>query len=91
MTGSLRYRIVILPDADKDIQLLSKNEPKAYTKVRGFINELCEHPTTGTGHPKPLGADKIGLWSRRITRKHRLVYKIDGEDISSCYFRLWAL
>jgi len=40
-----------------------------------LLVELQEHPFTGTGHPKPLGENKSGQWSRRISKKHRLVYK----------------
>lgn len=32
------------------------------------------HPFTGIGKPEPLKGDLSGLWSRRITREHRLVY-----------------
>jgi toxin YoeB len=43
--------------------------------------DMQEHPTTGIGHPEPLGADRKGQWSRRITQKHRLVYEIDDGSI----------
>lgn len=35
----------------------------------------------GTGHPKPLGSNRVGEWSRKITDKHRLIYTIDNEQI----------
>jgi toxin YoeB len=44
-----------------------------------LIDELWEHPETGTGHAKPLGDDKVGQWSRKITEKHRLIYEIQNE------------
>lgn len=77
----MRYQIIILPEANEDIQFLKRNEPQAFIKVMKLIMELQEHPKTGTGHPKPLGGDRSGQWSRRITRKHRLVYEIEGERI----------
>jgi toxin YoeB len=43
-----------------------------------------EHPTVGTGQPEKLKHDLIGLYSRRIDKKHRLVYSIK-EDIVSVY------
>jgi toxin YoeB len=75
------YEIIILPTADKDIQFLKKNEPQAYKKAIKLIGELQEHPEIGTGHPKPLGGDRSGQWSRRITDKHRLIYEIQEEKI----------
>lgn len=31
---------------------------------------------TGLGHPEPLKGKPKGRWSREITKKHRLVYRI---------------
>ena len=46
-----------------------------------FIEELCEHPKTGTGHPEPLKGKPVGRWSREISKKHRLVYRIFDHDV----------
>ena len=43
--------------------------------------ELHIHPQTGTGHPEPLRGDSLGQWSRRITKKHRLVYQILNREV----------
>ncbi len=45
-----------------------KNEPKAFAKAQTLIEELKEHPRTGTGHPEQLSGDRAGQWSRRITQ-----------------------
>lgn len=50
------------------------------TKINSLINEIEEHPTTGTGKPEALRGNRKGQWSRRITREHRLIYEIH-EDI----------
>lgn len=77
----MRYSISISPDAEKDIVILAKSEPKAFLKVQKLIDELREHPTTGTGHPEPLKGQPEGRWSRRITKKHRLIYQIFETEI----------
>lgn len=76
------YKIIILPTADRDIKTLKKSEPAAFKKVMQLVLELEEHPSTGTGHPKPLGSDRSGQWSRRIDKKHRLIYRIDDDVIT---------
>ena len=76
------YRVIILPTADKEIKMLKKNEPLSYQKVMRLTRELSQHPTTGTGHPKPLGGDRAGQWSQRISQKHRLVYEIQEEVVT---------
>lgn len=70
------YTVIVKPQAKKDLEVLKKSEPRYYQKAERLIRELDEHPTTGTGHPKPLGGDRQGQWSRRISGKHRLVYEI---------------
>ena len=70
------YRIVLKEQAELDLIRLAKNEPKAFAKAQRFIEELREHPKTGTGHPEPLKGKPEGRWSREISKKHRLVYQI---------------
>ena len=55
--------------------------PKAFQKAVRLLNELSEHPKTGTGSPEPLRGDRSGQWSRRITNKHRLVYEIQELEV----------
>ena len=64
-----------------DIAKLKKSEPAAYKKVVAFIEELKEHPKTGTGHPEPLKGKPEGRWSRQISKKHRLVYRIYETEV----------
>ncbi|MBO7597638.1 MAG: Txe/YoeB family addiction module toxin [Bacteroidales bacterium] len=75
------YRIVNTPRADDDMVKLAKSEPKAFAKAQALIEELREHPRTGTGHPEQLSGDRAGQWSRRITQKHRLVYEINDNEV----------
>ena len=77
----MKYKIVISPTAASDLQRLAKSEPKAFAKAEKFIAELREHPKSGTGHPEPLKGQPLGRWSREITRKHRLVYRIFETEV----------
>lgn len=77
----MRYNIDFTKAAKEGIARLKHSEPKAYKKFLHLLAELQDHPETGTGHPKPLGQDRAGQWSRKITAKHRLVYLIDQEEI----------
>lgn len=40
----------------------------------------------GIGKPEPLKGDLSGVWSRRIDKYNRLIYRIEGEtiEILSC-------
>jgi len=68
-------------EAIDDLKRLQRDEPKAYQKARRFIEELAEHPKTGLGHPEPLKGKPEGRWSREITKKHRLVYRIFETEV----------
>jgi len=76
------YQIIVSPTAERGIQALKRSEPQAYKKVMQLLLELREHPTTGTGKPEPLKGNRSGQWSRRISQKHRLVYKIQEEIVT---------
>ena len=75
------YNVIIPPEVDRDLSRLAKDEPKAFLKAQRFIEELKEHPKTGTGHPEPLKGKPEGRWSREITKKHRLVYRIFETEV----------
>ncbi|MBP5659189.1 MAG: Txe/YoeB family addiction module toxin [Paludibacteraceae bacterium] len=75
------YEIEYQEQALLDIAKLKRDEPAAYKKVVSFIQELKEHPKTGTGHPEPLKGKPEGRWSRQISKKHRLVYRIYETEV----------
>lgn len=50
-------------------------------RVNRLIDAVLEDPFEGIGKPEPLRYIAAGTWSRRITDEHRLVYKVDGDDI----------
>ncbi|MDR1528776.1 MAG: Txe/YoeB family addiction module toxin [Puniceicoccales bacterium] len=51
-------------------------------KVKTLIADTLAHPTYGLGHPERLRHRKGNEWSRRIDKKHRLVYEIIGNVIN---------
>jgi len=66
----------------------SGNRP-VLAKINTLLNELREHPKSGTGRPEQLKHGRNGQWSRRINGVHRLVYTIDEEGAkvtaTSCF------
>ncbi len=75
------YNIEFTSDAMADLDRLARNEPKVYDKALRFIDELKVHPKTGLGHPEPLKGKPEGRWSRQISKKHRLVYRIFDTEV----------
>ena len=76
-----RFFVNVKEKAQVDLKRLKDDEPKAYAKALSLIAELYDHPRSGTGKPEPLSGDRAGQWSRRITKKHRLVYEIHDNEV----------
>ena len=67
------YAVEFTEDARKDVILLQRKVPQAISKLAKLLNELREHPRTGTGQVERLKHFQNETWSRRITHEHRLV------------------
>ena len=75
------YKLDYTDEAKLGMRRLKYEEPKAFEKLGKLLEELMEHPRTGTGKPEQLKSDRAGQWSRRITKKHRLVYEIHDMEV----------
>ena len=49
-----------------------------HRRLNELIEDIRHTPFMGLGKPEALKGDLSGGWSRRITREHRLVYRIQG-------------
>lgn len=79
----MSYRLILSTNAIKDIQIHKKSgDKKLLLKIETLLEELREHPRTGTGQPEILKHNLQGLYARRINRKHRLVYDIKDEIVT---------
>ena len=78
-----RYSVTISDKAKKDLAYLFKSGEKALVKrIERILQELADHPYHGIGKPEPLKNNLAGLWSRRIDKKHRLVYQVVDQKIT---------
>ena len=62
------YTIVYAPEAKEGLAKLKRSEPASFKKAVKLLNEIAEHPKTGTGHPEPLKGQPENRWSRQITK-----------------------
>lgn len=71
-----------LPDAQDDLSFWVKtgNKP-VLKKIAQLIESIEENPFEGIGKPEQLKYSLSGIWSRRITKEHRLVYEIEDDCI----------
>ena len=71
--------IKFLPRAEEDLEYWKQTGNKRIMKrISDLLADILEHPFSGIGKPEPLKGEQHGLWSRRITDEHRLVYSISS-------------
>ena len=75
--------IVFTKNALKDLKYWKKQKNKEILlRIESLLNDIVKNPFDGIGNPEPLKYQLSGYWSRRITKEHRLIYKIkDGKII----------
>ena len=78
-----KYQIIIKATAEKDLSKHKKSGDLAsIKKIIKILNELKDHPYTGSGNPEPLKFELSGYWSRRINKKDRLIYEVHDDSVT---------
>ncbi len=73
---------VFEPEFRNDLQHWAKNDRKILLKVFDLIEAIMRDPFQGIGKPEPLRHRSSGVWSRRITKEHRLVYRENDDRVN---------
>lgn len=60
----------------REFQHWTEADPKKALKIIELVNAVEADPFRGIGQPEPL--KRTGLWSRRIDKMNRLVYRVDA-------------
>ncbi|MDD5393260.1 MAG: Txe/YoeB family addiction module toxin [Thiothrix sp.] len=74
-------RIIFSSKAWEDYVHWQQADKKMLKRINDLIKAISREPFEGIGKPEPLRHGLSGYWSRRINDEHRLVYKVDGEDL----------
>jgi toxin YoeB len=65
----------------EDLRFWVDTDRKVALKIFDLIESVLREPFAGIGKPEPLKYLGPGMWSRRITQEHRLVYRVSDERI----------
>jgi toxin YoeB len=61
---------------------LRERDRRLHRALCRILSEMLRgDPATGTGKPEALKHSLAGLWSRRISRKDRVIYRFDDDTI----------
>ncbi|MDP2363834.1 MAG: Txe/YoeB family addiction module toxin [Ignavibacteria bacterium] len=59
----------------------SEIDKKYLLKLASLLESIQTNPFKGIGKPEPLKHEYPSCWSRRITRKDRIIYRVERKSI----------
>ena len=65
----------------EDLAWWVAKDRKTALKILELVEAIRRDPFAGLGKPEPLRHLGSGIWSRRITQEHRLVYRVTDEKL----------
>ncbi len=75
-------REVVVADAFRDdLRYWAENDRKLLLRLLDLMEAIVRDPFTGIGKPEPLKHELSHSWSRRLDKKHRLVYRVHEDRI----------
>lgn len=64
-----------------DLRWWVETDRKLALRTLDLVEATLRDPFDGIGAPEPLKGLGANVWSRRITREHRLVYRVPDDRI----------
>jgi toxin YoeB len=79
---------VFQPEFRDDLRFWVRTERKVALRVLDLVEAILREPFRGVGKPEPLKHLGSGVWSRRLTQEHRVVYVVtdDRVDFLQCRY-----
>lgn len=72
---------VFHPEFVADLPFWVKTNRRNALRVLDLVDAVMRDPFTGAGKPEPLKYLGAGIWSRRLTQEHRVVYLVSEERV----------
>ncbi len=69
------------PDFLADLRYWVETDRKLAIRLLDLVIATLREPFTGIGKPEPMKYDFRGLWSRRLTEEHRIIYRVEGDTL----------
>ena len=74
-------KLVFSQHAWNDYLYWQRTDRKILQRINTLIKECQRTAFEGVGKPEPLKHGMTGYWSRRITKEHRIVYKVEEDAL----------
>ncbi len=74
-------KLIWAENAWDDYLFWQEQDKAILQRINTLIKAIKRDPFKGIGDPEALRHNWRGYWSRRITREHRLVYKVETDAL----------
>lgn len=74
-------KLCFVDESWEDYLYWQKTDKKILARINKIIKDIARSPYDGIGKPEPLKHKYRGFWSRRIDEEHRIIYRIDDQEI----------
>ena len=74
-------KLIFADEAWEDYLYWQKQDKRMVERINKLIRETQRESFSGVGKPEALKHALSGFWSRRITDEHRMVYRVEGNDL----------
>ncbi len=64
-----------------DLDYWIRTDRRTALRLVRIMHGTLRTPFEGIGKPEPLKGALTGLWSRRLTQEHRIVYEVTADDV----------
>jgi toxin YoeB len=78
---TMQREAVFQPEFREDLRYWVETDRSTALRIFKLIEAIIRDPFQGIGKPESLKFLGSGVWSRRITQEHRLVYVVGHERI----------
>lgn len=75
--GARRWRTGFTSQFLDDLTHWVRHDSRTALRLTLLMKNVSRDPFTGVGKPEQLKHIGPGMWSRRISQEHRLVYQVD--------------
>jgi toxin YoeB len=72
---------VFQPEFREDLRYWVEVDRNVALRALALVEAILRDPFAGIGKPEPLKYLGAGVWSRRLTQEHRIVYLVSDDRI----------
>ena len=65
----------------QDMEYWTRTDRRTAIRLLRLVRQILKDPFGGIGKPEPLKRELAGLWSRRLTQEHRVVYELAKNEV----------